>query len=228
MQIVDDKRNSNLFSSDFISVNVSSLVQNDPSSRPQSVAGVGDINRSMDPSMDLLASLSSILRNAAEGAYFPNRSSVILYHFDVKQINRARHKSPSVRTTTAETSYTSQAAARSTPSSHRRADFASKNRRQNLSYDQSYFRPSKYNSMLYADYDNFSTNHDGGADYSVKSLKSSPSDYIKSSLNTKTSADSKYKVRKLRKSDISSPVSFIHVTHLDRPVAIGKRYKVNY
>ena len=33
------------------------------------------------------------------------------------------------------------------------------------------------------------------------------------------------KYRKLRKSDISSPVNFNHITHLDKPVAIGKRYK---
>lgn len=36
------------------------------------------------------------------------------------------------------------------------------------------------------------------------------------------------KYRKLRKSDISSPVNFNHVTHLDKPVPIGKRYKLNY
>jgi hypothetical protein len=36
------------------------------------------------------------------------------------------------------------------------------------------------------------------------------------------------KYRKLRKSDISSPLSFSHVSHLDKPVAIGKRYKFNY
>ena len=36
------------------------------------------------------------------------------------------------------------------------------------------------------------------------------------------------KYRKLKKSDISSPVNFSHVTHLDKPVPIGKRYKLNY
>ncbi|RNA14346.1 hypothetical protein BpHYR1_011289 [Brachionus plicatilis] len=36
------------------------------------------------------------------------------------------------------------------------------------------------------------------------------------------------KNRKLKKSDISEPVNFSHVSHLDKPVAIGKRYKVDY
>ncbi len=40
--------------------------------------------------------------------------------------------------------------------------------------------------------------------------------------------DNKAKFRKLRKSDISSPLSFNHISHLDKPVAIGKRYKLNY
>lgn len=36
------------------------------------------------------------------------------------------------------------------------------------------------------------------------------------------------KNRKLKKSDISDPLNFSHVSHLDKPVAIGKRYKVDY
>jgi hypothetical protein len=36
------------------------------------------------------------------------------------------------------------------------------------------------------------------------------------------------KSKKFRKSDISAPVNFSHVTHLDKPVPIGKRYKLNY
>ncbi|CAF0713493.1 unnamed protein product [Brachionus calyciflorus] len=36
------------------------------------------------------------------------------------------------------------------------------------------------------------------------------------------------KSKKLKKSDISDPVNFNHVSHLDKPVAIGKRYNVNY
>lgn len=36
------------------------------------------------------------------------------------------------------------------------------------------------------------------------------------------------KYKKLKKSDISSPLNFNHVTHLDKPVPIGKRYKVDY
>lgn len=36
------------------------------------------------------------------------------------------------------------------------------------------------------------------------------------------------KNRKLKKSDISDPVNFSHVSHLDKPVAMGKRYKVDY
>lgn len=36
------------------------------------------------------------------------------------------------------------------------------------------------------------------------------------------------KYKKLKKSDISSPLNFNHVTHLDKPVPIGKRYKFDY
>lgn len=36
------------------------------------------------------------------------------------------------------------------------------------------------------------------------------------------------KYKKLKKSDISSPLNFNHVTHLDKPVPIGKRYKIDY
>jgi hypothetical protein len=36
------------------------------------------------------------------------------------------------------------------------------------------------------------------------------------------------KYKKLKKSEISSPLNFNHVTHLDRPVPIGKRYKIDY
>lgn len=38
----------------------------------------------------------------------------------------------------------------------------------------------------------------------------------------------KFKLKKLRKSDISAPANFNHVTHLDKPVPIGRRYKLNY
>lgn len=48
-------------------------------------------------------------------------------------------------------------------------------------------------------------------------------------LNENDKADAnQLRYRKLRKSDISSPLSFNHVSHLDKPVAIGKRYKFNY
>jgi hypothetical protein len=36
------------------------------------------------------------------------------------------------------------------------------------------------------------------------------------------------KYRRFSKSEISSPVNFNHVTHLDKPVPIGKRYKFKY
>jgi hypothetical protein len=36
------------------------------------------------------------------------------------------------------------------------------------------------------------------------------------------------KSKKFKKSDISSPINFNHVMHLDKPVPIGKRYKLNY
>jgi hypothetical protein len=36
------------------------------------------------------------------------------------------------------------------------------------------------------------------------------------------------KLKKFKKSDISNPVNFNHVAHLDKPVPIGKRYKLNY
>lgn len=51
---------------------------------------------------------------------------------------------------------------------------------------------------------------------------------------TKTKPDTinlkafKFKFKKLKKSDISAPVDFNHVTHLDKPVPIGRRYKLNY
>ena len=48
------------------------------------------------------------------------------------------------------------------------------------------------------------------------------------SSSTGTQGASTLKVKKLRKSDIGAPVNFSHVTHLDKPVPIGRRYKLNY
>jgi len=38
----------------------------------------------------------------------------------------------------------------------------------------------------------------------------------------------RFKFKKLKKSDISGPVNFQHLTHIDQPVPIGRRYKLNY
>lgn len=53
-----------------------------------------------------------------------------------------------------------------------------------------------------------------------------PSSSVSSTTNRIKTLLVKYK--KLKKSDISSPLNFNHVTHLDKPVPIGKRYKFDY
>jgi hypothetical protein len=67
----------------------------------------------------------------------------------------------------------------------------------------------------------------------AKNENSSNSNSISNSKNASCGEFKRFpstagKYKKLKKSEISSPVNFNHITHLDKPVAIGKRYKLNY
>jgi hypothetical protein len=117
-----------------------------------------------------------------------------------------------------------------------RRDNFYKTKKYNLSYDLGYSSAQNRKNLSNAaatNYESFSTSfyNDEAA---VKSSSNSILD-LRSLVSGGGGASSaggarrdNLKLKKLRKSDISSPVSFNHVTHLDKPVAIGKRYKVNY
>jgi hypothetical protein len=257
MQIISDKRNLNLFTSEYLSINSANL----------SSMVLKQQNNLMSK-MDLVGSLSSFLSTSS-------KSSVIVCHFleqqdNTKRSNFSRDDSGYSLSTTATESGTKQPASimknyNSTMTLNklntavgRRMNFQ-KNRKNNLSYDVAYLHQPQ-TSNINNTFDNFSvlnpfqdesrgaggdaTNRQIGAiggagNFSLKSNSNSFLDLMNnfgqhhsttggiggSLAKTK---DGQTKLRKLKKSDISSPVSFSHVTHLDKPVPIGKRYKVNY
>lgn len=82
-----------------------------------------------------------------------------------------------------------------------------------------------YNIRL-DDYSKFDNTYDNSSLNSSILTTNTCNDSI--SNNRNPIKDILVKLKKFKKSDISYPVNFNHVAHLDKPVPIGKRYKLNY
>jgi hypothetical protein len=111
-------------------------------------------------------------------------------------------------------------------------DIANKNNTLNRDYsiilNDEFGELNSYNDNFYNGNDNVSLNGSiTTANTYTGSYLSSSKDGAKNSANNPLK-DWLIKCKKLKKSDISNPVNFNHVAHLDKPVPIGRRYKLNY
>jgi hypothetical protein len=256
LQITEDKRNVTMFSNESITVNMFNLFNRQQQQQQQQQTQLPPIlaasshrnsllvpddtdqtrKTSTDHSVDLVTKLSSILSTNGK------MSAVIICHFDfsINQFHDQPEETPiQIQSLPPKGSIMKQppngvknsqssASISNMPrmATDRRNNFY-RNRKYNLSYDLGYASAQNRKSMNNADYESFSTSFYNDDTSNLNNAASSSNSILdlRSLIGVKSTD---VKVKKLRKSDISSPVSFNHVTHLDKPVAIGKRYKVNY
>ena len=258
LAIVEDKCNINMFYNEFISVNMSHLFNTiatttglaaDDSHRTSTdqsmdlVANLSSLFTSNKSSVILCHFDFRICSNRSAAAPLlppPTAPPPPPLINDPSSVIQTGGKSiiKSKPTSTYNSSATLLPAARSSAMS-RRVNYYKNNSRQNYSYDLGYSSASNRLAAAAENcLDNSSTTHSfyeaaaavddvDAVDKLNYSLKSSNS-FLDLTSGRANTSHGRMRLKKLRKSDISSPVSFNHVTHLDKPVAIGKRYKVNY
>lgn len=235
MKIMNDKRNSDLFVNEYLNNENNECVNDLKFNR-------NSFNYESNQSLNSINSIHSSNYTSAN----VNKSSVIICHFDFFNYNFNNNNNNKIVPSSANVNY----------SLGKKSSFSSLGSLEPLDNVTKPSSSYRRHGRLVKQYSNSSANMAaaGAANGEVSSLASdsyAAGDKSKSSVEFKnltgsvinleesgatrnsitTSAKIKnllVKYKKLKKSDISSPVNFSHVTHLDKPVPIGKRYKFDY